>query len=380
MRPCAVKAAMVASVGGVRYNRVGRCRRACSAVHRKPPNRMQQPITAERASGIEALKYLLIGMRPHQWVKNAFVFAGIVFAEQHLFTAPWAIGRVVFAFALFCIVSGCVYLINDLADIEQDRLHPKKRFRPLPSGRLSPTFAKIATFVLGSVALALPFVIGFGLLQNAPVAPSQTTWDRLAATYALGWFAFGTVLIAYFLLQIAYTFRLKHVVIVDLFCIAGGFVLRALGGAAVLQVTIRPWWLLCVLLLSLFLGLGKRRNELVVLEGDAANHRRILEEYSLPLLDHLIMIVVATTILAYSLATFDAEIARNTSFPYLMLTIPFVIYALFRYLYLIYQKGEGGTPEELLLKDRPFFVSIACWGVLVLAILMLFGGAAPRLP
>ncbi len=341
---------------------------------------MQQPVTIKQSSGIEALKYLILGMRPSQWVKNAFVFAGIVFAEQHLFTEPWALGRVLFAFILFCIVSGCVYLMNDLADIEQDRLHPKKKFRPLPSGRLSPGLAKFATLVLGLSSLLLPWLIG--IRESSLVLPRPGGFDalqswtsQLLADYTFGWYAFGLVLLAYFLLQIAYTFRLKHVVIIDLFCIAGGFVLRALGGAAVLQVFITPWWLLCVLLLSLFLGLGKRRNELMVLEGEAAHHRKILQEYSPTLLDHLITIVVACTILVYSLATFDAPSVPREPFPFLMLTIPFVIYALFRYLYLIYQKGEGGTPEELLLKDRPFFFSIACWGLLVLVILSVFSAA-----
>lgn len=332
---------------------------------------MQQPITYERASGVEALKYLILGMRPAQWVKNAFVFAGIVFAEQHLFTAPWAIGRVVAGFVLFCIVSGCVYLMNDLADIEQDRLHPKKRNRPLPSGRLSPMLAKIATLGLGLSSLALPFIVGGYLVRDSGLI----SLSHLQSTYALGWFGFGIVLVTYFLIQIAYTFRLKHVVIVDLFCIAGGFVLRALGGAAILQVSIQPWWLMCVLLLSLFLGLGKRRNELLVLESGAGSHRKILQEYSPQLLEHLITIVVACTILAYSFATFDAPRVPKEPFPLLMTTIPFVIYALFRYLYLVYQKGEGGTPEELLFRDRPFFFSILSWALLVMGILFISGSS-----
>lgn len=331
---------------------------------------MQQPITAERASGLEAFKYLIIGMRPSQWVKNAFVLPGIIFAKGQLFTAPMAIGKVAAAFVLFCVVSGCVYLMNDLADIEQDRLHPRKRQRPLPSGRLSPTLAKAAIGVLGLGALAVPWVIGLYLAQAAtPFAASL--WQHLLQTSALGWFAFGAVLLAYFLVQVAYTFRLKHVVIVDLFCIAAGFVLRALGGALIIQVLITPWWLLCVLLGALFLGLGKRRNELIVLEGDASGHRRILQEYSPKLLEHLITIVVACTIIAYAFASFDAPSVPREPFPWLMLTIPFFIYALFRYLYLVYQKGEGGTPEELLFKDRPFFISILLLAILVLVILLL---------
>jgi 4-hydroxybenzoate polyprenyltransferase len=178
----------------------------------------------------------------------------------------------------------------------------------------------------------------------------------------------------YFVIQIAYTFRLKHVVIIDLFTIAAGFVLRALGGAAVLQVIITPWWLLCVLLLALFLGLGKRRNELLVLENGAGSHRRILEEYSHQLIDNLIVVVVACTILTYSLATFSAPSVPQEPFPFLMLSIPFVIYAMFRYMYLMYQRGEGGTPEEMLLRDRPLLTSILSWGTLVIAILLVFEG------
>jgi 4-hydroxybenzoate polyprenyltransferase len=324
----------------------------------------------ERASLGTSLKYLLLGMRPKQWVKNAFVFAGIVFAEQHLFTQAWAIGRVLAAFALFSLISGCVYLINDLADIETDRQHPRKRLRPLASGRLSPALATVAAAVISIAALLTPVMLGL----FAPAAvESGSLWQRLLASRAAGWYAFGAILLSYFVLQIAYTFRLKHVVIVDLFAIAGGFVLRAVGGAAVLQVTITPWWLMCVLLLALFLGLGKRRNELLVLESGAGSHRRILEEYSPHLLEHLITIDVACTIIAYSLATFTAPSVPLEPYPLLMSTIPFVIYALFRYMYLIFQRGEGGTPEDLLFKDRPLQVAIACWGLLVVGVMALFG-------
>lgn len=339
---------------------------------------MQQPAIVKRASIRESLKYLVLAMRPAQWIKNAFVLPGLIFAQQHLITVPWAVGRVAAAFVLFCIVSGCVYLMNDLADIEQDRLHPRKRLRPLPSGKLSPVLARAAVVVLGLSSLLVPWCVGIWLAQgvaldSANVAGVRALVSELGGRYALGWFGLATVLLAYFLLQVAYTFKLKHVVIIDLFCIAGGFVLRAVGGAVIIQVIITPWWLLCVLLLALFLGLGKRRNERVMLEGQAASHRRILDEYSLPLLDNLITIVVACTIFAYSFATFSAPSAPTLGFPWLMLTIPFVIYALFRYLYLIYQRGEGGTPEELLFRDRPFFLSMVGWGLLTVAILLLFG-------
>lgn len=333
---------------------------------------MQQPVTAKRTGAAEQAKYLFLAMRPKQWVKNAFVFAGIVFAEQHLFTAGWAIGRVLLAFVLFCVVSGCVYLMNDLVDIEQDRLHPKKRLRPLPSGHLSPTVAKSAAWLLTLSSLTLPWLLGAQRMLAA--AQIGDVWQRMTSSFALGWYAFGAILAVYFVIQIAYTFRLKHVVIIDLFTIAAGFVLRALGGAAVLQVIITPWWLLCVLLLALFLGLGKRRNELLVLESGAGSHRRILEDYSHQLLDNLIVIVVACTIVVYSFATFSAPSVPQHPFPFLMLSIPFVLYALFRYMYLMYQRGEGGTPEEMLMRDRPLFFSIASWGVVVIAILLLFNG------
>ena len=324
------------------------------------------------ASGVQQLRYVVLAMRPKQWVKNAFVFAGIVFAGERLFSQPWALGYVLAAFVLFCLVSGCVYLINDLADIENDRLHPKKRFRPLASGKLSPAVARSAAIVLSIGSLALPFIVG-ALLG---VGTGATLWDQLEQTYALGWYMFGGILLAYFVLQIAYTFYLKHVVLLDLFSIASGFVLRAVGGATVLQVTITPWWLMCVLFLALFLGLGKRRNELLVLAEGAGSHRKILQEYSPHLLEHLIAIDVTCTIMAYSLATFWAPSVPLKPYPLLMATIPVVIYALFRYLYLMFQRGEGGTPEEMLFKDKPLFASIVLWGVMVITIMGFFGNAA----
>jgi 4-hydroxybenzoate polyprenyltransferase len=249
-----------------------------------------------------------------------------------------------------------VYLINDLADIERDRQHPRKRFRPLASGNLSPMLARVAAacLALGS------FVVSLGMtFSSAPM-----DW---------GWLWFSVILVLYFLLQLAYTFVLKDMVIIDLFAIAAGFVLRAIGGAAILSVTITSWWLMCVLFLALFLGLGKRRNELHVLEHGAGDHRRILAEYSPQFLEQLLTIDVACTIIAYSMATFTAPSAPKEPYPFLMLTIPFVIYALFRYLYLIIQKGEGGEPADLLFRDRPFFLSIVSWAVLVIAILLIAG-------
>jgi 4-hydroxybenzoate polyprenyltransferase len=333
---------------------------------------MTQPSQAERANVAQQGRYVVLAMRPKQWIKNAFVFAGIMFAGERLFTQSWALWHVFIAFVLFCIVSGCVYLVNDLADIENDRLHPRKRLRPLASGLLSPTFARWAAVILSIGSLATPFVIG----ASRGVGDGARLWDRLYQSYALGWYVFGAILVSYFVLQIAYTFYFKHVVLLDLFSIASGFVLRAVGGATVLQVTITPWWLMCVLFLALFLGLGKRRNELLVLAQGAGSHRRILEEYSPHFLEHLIAIDVTCTIIAYSLATFWAPSVPQEPYPLLMATIPFVIYALFRYLYLMFQRGEGGTPEELLFKDKPLLASIVLWGVLVVTIMAFFGDRA----
>lgn len=317
---------------------------------------MNQPTVIPQTSTATTLKYLFKAMRPKQWVKNAFVFAGIVFAEQHLFTNGWALAKTGAAFVFFCLISSSVYLINDLADIERDRQHPRKRMRPLASGKLSPTLARTTAIILSLGCLASSAAIAF-----------------TAAPEDLGWTWFSLVLLLYFVLQIAYTFALKNMVIIDLFAIAAGFVLRALGGAAILSVTITSWWLMCVLFLALFLGLGKRRNELQVLENGAGDHRRILQEYSPHFLEQLLTIDVACTIIAYSMATFTAPSVPKEPYPFLMLTIPFVVYAMFRYMYLIIQKGEGGEPAELLFRDRPFLISIVSWGLLVLGILMISG-------
>jgi 4-hydroxybenzoate polyprenyltransferase len=182
-----------------------------------------------------------------------------------------------------------------------------------------------------------------------------------------GWAWFGLILLLYFILQLAYTFMLKHIVLVDLFAISAGFILRAVAGAAILLVNITPWWLLSLFFLALFLGLGKRRNELQVLGQTAGNHRRTLEEYSPQFLDYLLLIDIASTIVVYSLATFTAPVVTRMKYPFLMLTIPLVVFALFRYLYLIIQKGEGGEPADLVMHDSPMLVTIISWGFLVLA-------------
>lgn len=302
------------------------------------------------AQEVDLLRNLLITMRPKQWSKNVFVFGGVVFARDLL--QPVSLAKAVLAFLIFCMASSAVYLINDVVDIERDRAHPIKRNRPLAAGRLRPTAAVATAAILGVVALPLALLINmpFGRTLNVPFALS---------------------LAAYFGLMLAYSFVLKNIVLLDVFAIAAGFVLRAVGGAVAIPVFISPWLLVCTILLSLFLGLAKRRHELVLLNNEAAQHRRILHEYSPALLEEMISVVTASAVMAYSLYTFYPFLAHEEKapYPYMMFTIPFVIYGIFRYLYLVYQKNRGGSPEEILLRDLPFVLNILLWGLSVLVIL-----------
>jgi 4-hydroxybenzoate polyprenyltransferase len=248
-------------------------------------------------------------------------------------------------FCVFCLISGAIYLINDLTDMESDRKHPKKRHRPLASGRLSVGAARTTTVVLLLICLPLGFVLD-------PI--------------------FGAIVSLYLLLQIAYSFRLKNIVIVDVLAIAAGFVLRVAGGAELVQAErFSPWLYVCVVLLALFMGLSKRRGELVLLQENANSHRASLQDYSLPLLDELISVVTATTVLAYALYTFEPGNPNLPENNAMMLTIPFVLYSIFRYLYLIHQKGETAPPDEVLLKDHPLQFTIVLWGLTVLILLYL---------
>lgn len=286
---------------------------------------------------------LLRAMRPHQWAKNVVIFAALVFDGK--VTDPYYFVCTVAGFLVFCLVSGVVYLINDLADIEKDRQHPKKRDRPLASGLLSVQVAQAAIVIILVVCLPVSFLI-----------------DPL----------FGAIVLAYLLLQVAYSFVFKHIVIVDVLVIAAGFVLRVGAGAALVDAErFSPWLYVCVVLLALFLGLSKRRGELVLLQENANSHRAILEEYSLPMLDEMISVVTATTVLAYALYTFDPGNPHLPENHLMMLTIPFVLYSIFRYIYLIHQRGETAPPDEVLLKDRPLQITVVLWGATVLSLLYL---------
>ncbi|MBI5878639.1 MAG: decaprenyl-phosphate phosphoribosyltransferase [Chloroflexi bacterium] len=294
---------------------------------------------------------MLIGfmktLRPRQWGKNFVVFLPFVFTLNQAwrpFTSEMyaMLAQTVVAFVLFCLLSGSVYLINDLADIEKDRLHPTKRNRPLPSGQLPAGAALAAALLL--IALTL------------------------AASYAVRPL-FAAIGMAYFVVNIGYSLVFKNWVIVDVFAVSSGFVLRAVAGAVVINVPVSPWLYVVAILGALFLGINKRRNELVTLGSDAGNHRAVLEHYTLPLLDEMTSVVTSATVMAYSLYTFSAEnLPKDHS---MMLTIPFVIYGIFRYLYLIHVRHEGGDPSELLFRDRPLLVAILMWGAAVVTILIL---------
>jgi 4-hydroxybenzoate polyprenyltransferase len=278
-------------------------------------------------------------LRPSQWTKNVFVFAGLIFGLQ--LGNPTAVWRACAAFGVFCLLSGVVYLVNDIRDRDADRLHPVKARRPIASGALSPGHAAVAALILSIIAVAASFALG---------SP------------------FGMVATTYLLLLGLYSARLKHIVIVDVLTIAAGFVLRAIGGVVVVGVEFSHWLLLLMLLGALFLALSKRRAELVTLD-DARGHRRILAEYSPYLLDQMIGVVTACTLLAYAFYTIDDETVRKFGTDRLLWTVPFPLYGIFRYLYLVHQRDGGGDPSETLLTDRPIQICVALWGAAVIMIL-----------
>ena len=282
---------------------------------------------------------MLVSLRPRQWVKNLFVFAGLVFGHRLFTPAAWT---ALAAFVIFCGLSGAIYLINDVADREKDRMHPKKRERPVAAGLVPAPAALTAGAAL--------IVVGLG-----------------AAVWLSGPFALAAL--AYVVLLTLYSIWLKHVVIVDVLTVASGFVLRAVAGALVIQVEISGWLLICTILVALFLALGKRRHEYLALDTEAARHRPILAEYSAGLLDQMIAVVTASTVTAYALYTMSPETIAKFHTPLLPATLPFVLYGIFRYLYLLYRRQLGGNPSDLLLSDRALLVNTLCWVLAVLLII-----------
>ncbi len=283
----------------------------------------------------------LVSLRPRQWVKNFFVFAGLIFSQSLFTPLVWpALG----AFLIFCGLSGAIYVFNDLADVEKDRRHPAKRYRPIARG-----------------ALAVPAAaaLGVGILVVS-----------LAAAFWLS-VPFGLVAAAYAALLSAYSVWLKHLVILDVLTVAVGFVLRAVAGAAAISVEISGWLVICTILIALFLALGKRRHEYRTLRGDAAAHRPILAEYSEGFLDQMVAVVTASTVTAYALYTMSPDTVAKFHTRMLPVTLPFVLYGIFRYLYLLYRRDMGGNPSDLLLNDRALLVNTVLW---ILALFVIIYG------
>lgn len=288
------------------------------------------------------IKEFIIAMRPKQCIKNLIVFAAIVFAQKLGDTD--AILKTIFAFICFCIISGCGYVFNDILDREGDKSHPVKKNRPIAAGRL-----KILPAVLLLIGLIIITFVSSFLLKCQ----------------------FSFVLSGYFLLTICYSLFLKNIVILDVLTLSIGFVLRVIGGAVIIPVVISPWLVGCTMLLALFISLGKRRHELVLLEAGASSHRAILKEYTSAFIDEMIAAVTGSTLIAYSFYAFSPEVQKKLDAPYLPFTILFVLYGIFRYLYLVHQKSAGGSPELDIIKDKPLLINIILWIFTVIIIIYL---------
>jgi 4-hydroxybenzoate polyprenyltransferase len=283
---------------------------------------------------------LFLSLRPGQWTKNLFVFAAVVFAER--LTDANAVARAMAAFLIFCALSGTIYLVNDVFDREQDQRHPLKAKRPIASGDLSPNIALIAAMILGSAALIAALALGL------PFFAAATTYLVLLSSYS----AF-----------------LKNIVILDVLTVAAGFTLRAAAGGAAIFVPISHWLLVCTTLLALFIALSKRRHELTLLTESATDHRPILGDYTPYLLDQMISVVTASTVIAYAFYTISPETTEKFGTDLLTLTIPFPLYGIFRYLYLVHRRELGGSPAELLMNDRPLLSCVALWALSVILII-----------
>lgn len=300
-----------------------------------------QPIGGSAVS----LRALVLSLRPEQWTKNLLVLAPLALAKHLFEQGPFL--RSLLAFAIFCGLSGTVYLLNDVADVERDRLHPLKRLRPVASGALSLRAAASAAVVLGLACLALAFLLG----------------RPFAACAAL-----------YLSLNLAYSFRLKEIVILDVLSVSLGFVLRPVAGAVAIGAEISDWLLICTILLALFLSLAKRRHELTSLSGTASEHRKSLAEYSPYLLDQMISVVTASCVTAYAFYTTAPDTREKFQTDRLVWTLPFVLYGIFRYLYLVHRKEKGGSPTDLLLTDRPLLVTVGLWALAIVAIVYTASG------
>lgn len=297
-------------------------------------------MTSEAAPKPNAIASLIQAMRVYQWSKNLLVFAALLFAVEVFHYDKLFIS--VLAFLAFCFAASATYIFNDLQDIEKDRAHPKKRHRAIASGALSPASAALAMLALYAIAAAIALYVGPG---------------------------FAGILAAYVVLTVAYSLFLKHLIIVDVMVVALGFVLRATGGAIAIHVAFSNWLVVCTLFLALFLGLSKRRHEITLLEEGAGSHRRVLEDYSVHYLDQLILIVAGGAIITYTIYTCSPDVVQKMGTDKLYLTLPFVVYGVFRYLYLVHHKTGGGDPSRTLVTDIPLLVSVLLWGLTCIGII-----------
>ena len=286
---------------------------------------------------------LFQSMRPTQWTKNGFILLPLLFSQKVFHYA--SLLKALAAVAIFCIIASAVYIINDLSDLEADRRHPEKKHRPLVSGFVSPGLAKLVAGIL--------------------------IFFFLSGGYYLGK-SFLLILICYLVVQMLYNFWLKEIIILDVFCVSTGFFLRVIAGAVVIHVAISPWLIMCTILLAMFIALGRRRHEMMLLgSAEAGRHRKVLSEYKPYLLDQMIGVITASTLLSYMLYCISPETIEKFKTDHLIYTFPFVLYGIFRYLYLIHKKNQGGSPEMILVTDFPLLLSIILWGLS--CILILYG-------
>ena len=287
--------------------------------------------------------FLFQSLRPYQWVKNGFILVPLIFSLR-VFDYP-SLLKSFMAFTVFCLLTGAIYLINDLVDLEADRSHPSKKDRPLAAGRISPRLAKVTAGILLLFSLLSGFLLEAG---------------------------FFMVIIIYLAIQALYNYRLKEVVILDIFCISSGFFLRMTGGAVAIQVVISNWLIICTILISIFLALAKRRHELILLgETSATNHRKVLSEYDPYLLDQMIGVIAGSTLLSYMLYCVSPDTIEKFQSDHMIYTFPFVLYGILRYLYLIHKKGYGGAPEKVLFSDLSLLSSVILWGLF--CVLIVYG-------
>jgi len=287
------------------------------------------------------MKDLIVLLRPYQWIKNGIVLAGLIFSGSA--DDPRLSLLALAATGLFCLLSSTIYIVNDIADADADRKHPIKKNRPIASGRIKPPAAAILALILGCIGLFLSYMLDH---------------------------RFFYISTAYVVLSISYSFFLKHIVIIDVMTIAAGFVLRAVAGAVIIEVEFSGWLLIASFLLALFLGFGKRRHELVLLEENSGEHRRILDQYTSYLLDQLIAVVTPAVVVCYLIYVISPEVQEKLGTDYLYITTPFVIYGIFRYLYLIHLREKGGSPTRVMLTDTPILLTVLLW--LITAVLLMY--------